>query len=173
MSYMGCLKTSFVGQGRKCFCLAQRLLYDNFCPCAWNLDGQRRSGRDFFLVCKMQLGACIWMSVTFRILRSVFHILRYARQYISNLWDSMLILYYFAAPAADLLVCSKGHEHATWGMCLDVRYFPYPKIRFGYLKIRRIWNFESFRFHAHFVLLCSSGMQIVVESSGRELKTSN
>ena len=49
--------------------------------------------------CKMQLGACIWMFVTFRILRSVFHILRYARQYISNLWDSMLILYYFAAPA--------------------------------------------------------------------------
>ena len=49
--------------------------------------------------CKMQLGACIWMSVTFRILRSVFHILRYARQYISNLWDSMLILYYFAALA--------------------------------------------------------------------------
>ena len=49
--------------------------------------------------CKMQLGAYIWMFVTFRILRSVFHILRYARQYISNLWDSMLILYYFAALA--------------------------------------------------------------------------
>ena len=31
---------------------------------------------------------------------------------------------------------------------------------------------ESLRSHAHFVLLCSSGMQmqIVVESSGRELK---
>ena len=39
---------------------------------------------------------------------------------------------------ADLLICSKGHGHATWGMCLDVRYFPYPKIRFEYLKIRRI-----------------------------------
>ena len=52
----------------------------------------------------------------------------------------MLILYYFAAPAADLLVCSKGHEHATWGMYLDVRYFPYPKIFFSYPKIRRIWG---------------------------------
>ena len=64
-------------------------------------------------------------------------------------------------------------QDATWGMYLDVRYFPYPKIRFEYLKIYRIWNFESLRFHAHFVLLCSSGMQIVVESSGREVKTSN
>ena len=64
-------------------------------------------------------------------------------------------------------------QDATWGMHLNVRYFPYPKIRFSYLKIRQAVHFESLRFHAHFVLLCSSGMQIVVESSGRELKTSN
>ena len=38
-----------------------------------------------------------WMFVTFRILRSVFRILRYDRQYISNLCDSMLILHYVAA----------------------------------------------------------------------------
>ena len=47
--------------------------------------------------CKMQLGACIWMFVTFRILRFVLVILRYAGYEISNLSDSMLILYYFAA----------------------------------------------------------------------------
>ena len=61
-------------------------------------------------------------------------------------------------------------QDATWGMYLDVRYFPYPKIRFSYLKIRQAVHFESLRSHAHFVLLCSSGMQIVVESSGPELK---
>ena len=82
----------------------------------------------------MRLEVCVWMFVTFRILRFVLRILRYAGYEISNLSDSMLILYYFAAPAADLLVCSKGHEHATWGMHLDVRYFPYPKIFFRILR---------------------------------------
>ena len=61
-------------------------------------------------------------------------------------------------------------QDATWGMYLNVRYFPYPKICFSYLKIRQAVHFESLRSHAHFVLLCSSGMQIVVESSGPELK---
>ena len=46
----------------------------------------------------MQLEVCVWMFVTFRILRSVLGILRYAGYEISNLSDSMLILYYFAAP---------------------------------------------------------------------------
>ena len=36
---------------------------------------------------------------------------------------------------ADLLIYSKGYEHATCRMFLYVRYVPYPKIRFGYLKI--------------------------------------
>ena len=47
----------------------------------------------------MQLEVCVWMFVTFRILRFVLSILRYAGYEISNLSDSMLILYYFAAPA--------------------------------------------------------------------------
>ena len=47
-------------------------------------------------------------------------------------------------------------QDATWGMYLNVRYFPYPKICFSYLKIRQAVHFESLRFHAHFVLLCSS-----------------
>ena len=47
----------------------------------------------------MQLEVCVWMFVTFRILRFVLGILRYAGYEISNLSDSMLILYYFAAPA--------------------------------------------------------------------------
>ena len=47
-------------------------------------------------------------------------------------------------------------QDATWGMYLGVRYFPYPKICFSYLKIRQAVHFESLRFHAHFVLLCSS-----------------
>ena len=46
----------------------------------------------------MQLEVCVWMFVTFRILRSVLGILRYAGYEISNLSDSMLILYYYAAP---------------------------------------------------------------------------
>ena len=44
-------------------------------------------------------------------------------------------------------------QDATWGMYLDVRYFPYPKIRFSYLKIRQAVYFESLRSHAHFELL--------------------
>ena len=45
----------------------------------------------------MQLEVCVWMFVTFRILRFVLGILRYAGYEISNLCDPMLILYYFAA----------------------------------------------------------------------------
>ena len=47
----------------------------------------------------MQLEVCVWMFVTFRILRYVFHVVRYAGYRISDLCDLMLILYCFAAPA--------------------------------------------------------------------------
>ena len=50
----------------------------------------------------MQLGVCVWMFVTFRILRYFLNILRYAGYEISNLSDFMLILFYFAAPACVL-----------------------------------------------------------------------
>ena len=62
-------------------------------------------------------------------------------------------------------------QDATWGMYLDVRYFPYPKIRFSYLKIRQAVHFESLRSHTHFVLLCSS--RISVEHRFCRVRTQN
>ena len=50
MGYMGCLKTNSAGTGRKCSSPAQLFFFDTFCPPHFCLDGQRKSGRDYFFV---------------------------------------------------------------------------------------------------------------------------